>query len=193
MLVRLLLFLTVLGLSVSIPLVVMAQSRPPTPPHVFVGAAAVDGTPAAEGTMITAWSEGSSLAHSAAIQGRYYLLVPQPAAGQSISFSIGDLPADQTYPWEPGGATSLDLTTQMSRPPLPSGVDMLEDNLVRLFHRDRQTGVWTFYDPLINPDFRTAVRLAPGEVYWIKVDQDQQVSHHGRETRLTAGWNVVAW
>jgi hypothetical protein len=120
-------------------------------------------------------------------------MVPQPPAGQGISFAIGDLPADQTHNWEPGGATPLDLTTQSSRPPLPTRVDTLEDNLVRLFHRDRQTGVWTFYDPLINPEYRATVRLVPGEVYWIKVDRDQRVSHHGRETQLTAGWNVVAW
>jgi hypothetical protein len=153
----------------------------------------VGGSLSADGTIVTARSAGAVLADVSVVQGRYVLLVPQPPTGSGIHFAIGGLAADQSSNWQPGGATVLDLTTQMSNQVLDSDLDPLEGNLVRLFHRDPRTSAWTFYDPQINPLDRSSVRLMPGSVYWIKVSHDQRVSHHGRDTSLMAGWNLVAW
>ncbi len=193
MLGRLLSLVVTLGLVAGVPVVAMAQNAPPTPPHIFTGRATVDGAPAGEGIVVTAWVDGLELARAPLTQGSYVLLAPQPVTGQTLSFAIGDLPAEETATWTPGGASLLNLTTQMSKPPLPTVLDTLEDNLVRVFHRNPNSGVWTYYDPVINPWDRNRFRLAPGQEYWVKMDRDQLVVHHQRETRLVAGWNVVTW
>ena len=57
--------------------------------------------------------------------------------------------------------------------PLPESVMDLGDNLVRIFHFNTASKVWTFYDP--RPEFEglnTLTELANGQPYWILVSED---------------------
>ena len=58
---------------------------------------------------------------------------------------------------------------------LPGALSELGDNLVRIFHFNNSTKVWTFYDP--RPEFEglnTLVELADGQPYWILVSEGQE-------------------
>ncbi len=91
--------------------VAMAQQ---VPHHGFVGTAAVDGNPMANGTPVTAWINGDTVGESVVDGGTYTLLVVEPAGrsfdGKKISFKIGNLEAHQVGYWEQGGGTELHLT-----------------------------------------------------------------------------------
>ena len=82
---------------------------------------------------------------------------------------------------------------------LPGAVEDLGDNLVRVFHFNTSTKVWTFYDP--RPEFEglnTLTELAVGQPYWILVPETQEnVVLNGRPRDLTCVggdcWNQLVW
>ena len=82
---------------------------------------------------------------------------------------------------------------------LPGALSELGDNLVRIFHFNNSTKVWTFYDP--RPEFdglNTLVELADGQPYWILVSAAQEnVVMNGKTRDLTCVggdcWNQEVW
>ena len=82
---------------------------------------------------------------------------------------------------------------------LPGAVEDLDENLVRIFHFNTSTKVWTFYDP--RPEFEglnTLAELAAGQPYWILVPETQEnVVLNGRPRNLTCVggdcWNQLVW
>ena len=82
---------------------------------------------------------------------------------------------------------------------LPGAVEELGDNLVRIFHFNTSSKVWTFYDP--RPEFEglnTLTELAAGQPYWILVPETQEnVVLNGRTRNLTCVggdcWNQLVW
>ena len=82
---------------------------------------------------------------------------------------------------------------------LPGAVEDLGDNLVRIFHFNTSSKVWTFYDP--RPEFEglnTLTELAAGQPYWILVPETQEnVVLNGRPRDLTCVggdcWNQLVW
>ena len=82
---------------------------------------------------------------------------------------------------------------------LPGAVEDLGDNLVRIFHFNTSSKVWTFYDP--RPEFEglsTLTELAAGQPYWILVPETQEnVVLNGRTRNLTCVggdcWNQLIW
>ncbi len=86
-----------------------------TIPHVFVGSVTVSGEVAADGTEVSAWvSEFSSPVGEGTVSGGSYVMnVSQYGsasfAGKTLTFKISDADTGQTYTWETGGATVLDL------------------------------------------------------------------------------------
>ena len=82
---------------------------------------------------------------------------------------------------------------------LPGAVEDLGDNLVRIFHFNTSSKVWTFYDP--RPEFEglnTLTELADGQPYWILVPETQEnVVLNGRPRDLTCVggdcWNQLVW
>ena len=82
---------------------------------------------------------------------------------------------------------------------LPGALSELGDNLVRIFHFNNSTKVWTFYDP--RPEFEglnTLVELADGQPYWILVSEGQDnVVMNGKTRDLTCVggdcWNQEVW
>ena len=82
---------------------------------------------------------------------------------------------------------------------LPGAVEDLDENLVRIFHFNTSSKVWTFYDP--RPEFEglnTLAELAAGQPYWILVPETQEnVVLNGRPRNLTCVggdcWNQLVW
>ena len=95
-------------------------------PHIFLGSATVNGSPALDGTSVAAFIDGQQITSVAVLGGSYsgLLVVPQNGqsfSGKTISFTIGGIPADQTALWVQGEATILNLTASPSQPtPTPA-------------------------------------------------------------------------
>ena len=85
-------------------------------PQVLLVTVTVNGAPAPDGTLVTAWMKAfrEPLAQSMLVDGRSLLMVPQygstPFTGETMSFKIGELDAGETAIWQPGGADLLNLT-----------------------------------------------------------------------------------
>jgi hypothetical protein len=83
--------------------------------------------------------------------------------------------------------------------PLPEAVMDLGDSVVRIFHFNTASKVWTFYDP--RPEFdglNTLTELAAGQPYWILVSENvENVVLNGRTRDLTCVggdcWNQLVW
>ncbi len=83
--------------------------------------------------------------------------------------------------------------------PLPEAVMDLGDSVVRIFHFNTSSKVWTFYDP--RPEFdglNTLTELAAGQPYWILVSEDvENVVLNGKTRNLTCVggdcWNQLVW
>ena len=83
--------------------------------------------------------------------------------------------------------------------PLPESVMDLGDSVVRIFHFNTSSKVWTFYDP--RPEFdglNTLTELAAGQPYWILVSENvEDAVLNGRTRNLTCVggdcWNQLVW
>ena len=83
--------------------------------------------------------------------------------------------------------------------PLPESVTDLGDSLVRIFHFNTSSKVWTFYDP--RPEFEglnTLTELAGGQPYWILASENvANVVLNARTRNLTCVggdcWNQLVW
>ena len=83
--------------------------------------------------------------------------------------------------------------------PLPESVMDLGDSVVRIFHFNTSSKVWTFYDP--RPEFEglnTLTELAAGQPYSILVSENvENVVLNGRTRNLTCVggdcWNQLVW
>lgn len=94
------------------------------------------------------------------------------------------------------GSTVAPMPVPSGRTSPSSGLAPLisANNLVRVWNFDNSSKAWAFFDP--RPAFAAAstiTGLVSGEVYWIKVASEQTATLNGKEVRLFAGWNVVAW
>ena len=82
---------------------------------------------------------------------------------------------------------------------LPGAVEDLGENLVRIFHFNTSSKVWTFYDPRAEFEgLNTLTELAAGQPYWILVPETQEnVVLNGRPRNLTCVggdcWNQLVW
>ena len=90
------------------------------PPHVFVGTVSVDGSPAADGTTVTAFIEGKTgpAAQTEVSGGTYVLKVEQPSGvdydGKAVTFTVSDLDTSSSVAWEFGGADEVNLSVSSS-------------------------------------------------------------------------------
>ena len=84
-------------------------------PHGFAGAVTINGSPAPDGTRVTAIIGCQIVAEATVTGGRYRMVVGEPRgvfyAGKTITFSIGDSDAAQSATWSRGSVDFLDLTT----------------------------------------------------------------------------------
>ena len=98
--------------SLGVPFPVADQS---VLPHVFVGTAKLNGVPAPDGTVVSAWVEGLSepLAESVIASNEFSILVNQYGSGslegETVVFKVDGWIADIEGIWTSGGADVLDL------------------------------------------------------------------------------------
>jgi hypothetical protein len=82
--------------------------------------------------------------------------------------------------------------------PLPEALDPLGDNLVRAFHFNNVSKVWTFYDP--RPEFadaNTLSELVSNAVYWVRINEDVDVDLNLTPRNLSCVdedcWNLIVY
>jgi len=71
---------------------------------------------------------------------------------------------------------------------------VLGDNFTRAWHFDNATQANRFYDS--RPAFigaNTLAELVSGELYWIQLGSDQNVTLNGIPRELVNGWNLITW
>ena len=94
-----------------------ASAQPP-PPHVFIGSATINGSPAADGMVVAALVDGRQVAAKMVSGGSYEAIYVFPTngsfVGKIVTFTIGGIPANETALWKQGGATSLNLSATPS-------------------------------------------------------------------------------
>jgi hypothetical protein len=96
-------------LLLAIPTAAFAQR---VPPHVFVGTASLDGTPAVDGAAVTAWIDGEQVGATNTTEGEYALTVDQgdsSFAGSTVSFKVSGANTSETATWITGGAEIRNL------------------------------------------------------------------------------------
>ena len=83
-----------------------AQNRPP---HIFIGTVTIDGAPAPDGTVVTAIVDGAEVG-SAVVQNGEYANLQVGVPGETVTFRVGNLTANETATTEVGGADIVNLT-----------------------------------------------------------------------------------
>lgn len=111
--VRLLALMAVAALLLIFPAVAFGQQ---IPPHLSAVTANVDGAPAANGTVVTAWIDGNEVGSGEVSDGVAILVISGDASftGKTISFKIGDFDAAETDTWEQGGHVNPEITISAS-------------------------------------------------------------------------------
>jgi len=109
---KLFMILAVMAVALTLPSLVSAQRFPP---HVFVGTASLDGTAAADGTVVSALVDDAEAATATVSggAGSYVLEVDQGElsyGGKTISFLVAGNSAAETATWVQGGGDDLKLT-----------------------------------------------------------------------------------
>jgi len=95
----------------------LADATPPTAPplpHTFWGVLTLDGTPAPDGTVVSAYLDGG-LAVTATVSdggqsGWYQLILANGQNGQVVTFGVTGYVIPQTGVWTSGAITELNLT-----------------------------------------------------------------------------------
>ena len=110
--VKILALLVGMILLFTLPALVSAQVQFP---HIFVGTVTLDGAPAPDGTVVSAWVEGvTDAAGTTTTSGGSYNIVADPGedswAGLTVTFLVAGSAAGEIATFEHGGADVLDLT-----------------------------------------------------------------------------------
>ena len=83
-------------------------------PHAFLGLATVNGSPAADGTVVAALIDGVQVAAKSVVDGSYPVLLVESTTesfvGKTVTFTIGGIQASETAVWQQGEVTELNLT-----------------------------------------------------------------------------------
>ena len=83
-------------------------------PHVIAGSATIDGTPAPDGSVVTAWVGGNLAAATTLTQGRFGFSVEPPMGhsyvGKTVLFKVGECEASPTITWQAGAVDPVKLT-----------------------------------------------------------------------------------
>ena len=180
---------------------------PPVPPHISRLLVSIDGLPAPDGTVVTAWMDGRQVATAVTASGAAYIRIEGDGSdsGRIISFSIGvltggvieELDAIEADFWEQGGHVDKNFSISVyTAPRTPAEafaplIDHLVDgrpNLLGVFWFDDETQSYLSYDP--DPDFAFFNDLETVEsqqVFWLRLRAPQ---HFLGRTR-PAGWSLV--
>jgi hypothetical protein len=180
-----------LALLFTLPATVLAQR---VPPHVYVGAAAIDNAPAPDGTTVTAWIDGRQAASTTVSGGSYTIQVDQGDASfadKRVSFKVGGNDAAQSATWSFGGSDELNLTAAAAQVTRTVFAEVIanNDNLARVWRYSNATQTWAFFDP--RPAFAAANTLtntSSRDIVWVNVKVQQ--TFQGQT--LFPGWNLIS-
>ena len=99
-----------MAILLSLPSAASAQK---VIPHVFLGSATINGSPAADGTVVAAIVEGRQIVAKSVSDGSYPVLLVEPDGenftGKTVTFTIGGFAASETAFWIQGEVTELNL------------------------------------------------------------------------------------
>ncbi len=105
----------IVALFLMLPLGASAQR---VIPHAFLGLATVNGSPAADGTVVAALVDGKQVAAKSVVGGSYPVLLVESTtesfSGKTVTFTIGGIQAAETALWQQGEVTELNLTATPS-------------------------------------------------------------------------------
>ncbi len=184
----------------------------PVPPHLSRLLVSVDGLPAPDGTVVTAWMDGEAVATALTASGAAFIRIEGDGstAGKAISFTIRiltggvpegvteDLDAAEVDFWEQGGHIVKNFAISVyTAPRTPAEafaplIDHLVDgraNLIGVFWFNDETQSYLSYDP--DPDFAFFNDLETVEsqqIFWLRLRAPQ---HFLGRTR-PAGWSLAA-
>ena len=171
----------------------------------------IDGLPAPDGTVVTAWMDGAAVATALTASGGAFIRIEGDGSdsGRAISFTIEvltggvpgglieDLDAAEVDFWEQGGHIDKNFAiSAYTAPRTPAEafaplIGLLVDgrsNLIGVFWSNDETQTYLSYDP--DPDFAFFNDLETVEsqqVFWLRLRAPQ---HFLGRTR-PAGWNLV--
>ena len=173
--------------------------------------------------LVPAWDPSSPLLSNGQPTARYLVTaehgkrsdlreenVPSPSFGSGVDYS-GPLGAFTVGRGgnETTGEPATPLTARQSQkapggPPSTEFAPLLDaDNLVRVFNYRNSTKDWLFFDP--RPAFagaNTLLDIRSREIYWVKVNRDQDVTLNGKQQRVSCQnegtayencWNLLVW
>ena len=179
---------------------------PPVPPHISRLLVSIDGLPAPDGTVVTAWMDG--LAAALTTGGAAYIRIEGDGSdgGKAISFRIQvltggvieDLDAVEVDIWEQGGHVDKNFAiSAYTAPRTPAQtfaplIDHLVDgraNRIGAFWFSQGTQTYLPYDP--DPDFaffNDLETVQSQDIFWLRLRAPQ----HFLGRTHPAGWSLVA-
>ena len=180
----------------------------PVPPHISRLLVSIDGLPAPDGTVVTAWMDGLLAATALTDGGAAIIRIAGDGSdsGKPISFVIGapvggvveDLDAAEVDFWEQGGHIDKNFAISVfTAPRTPEQafaplIDHLVDgrpNLIGVFWFNQDTQSYLSYDP--DPDFASFNNLETvqsQDIFWLRLRAPQ----HFLGRTHPAGWSLVA-
>ena len=179
----------------------------PVPPHLSKLLVSVDGLPAPDGTVVSAWMDERQAAQALTTGGVAYVKIEGDGSdyGKAISFVIGapvggvvgDLDAAEVDFWEQGGHIDKNFAISVyTAPRTPEQafaplIDRLIDgrpNLIGVFWFNDETQSYLSYDP--DPDFASFNNLETvqsQDIFWLRLRAPQ----HFLGRTHPAGWSLA--
>lgn len=105
------------GITVATVLLALLMLLPPVAlaqPMIggFQGTVTAGGESLPDGTLVTAWIDGTQVAQSKTSGSTYSLFISGSYSGKTVTFKVGKYPADQTGTWTAGSTQTVNLTIE---------------------------------------------------------------------------------
>ena len=169
------------------------------PPHIFIGTANLNGSPAGTGVAIDAYDAGRLIGATVTQAGGRFSIHVHRAEGV-ITFRVNNQAATESWTaWRTGQVTTgFNLTAGgvSSNETDPARLFAALPALVRAFNFDNATKRWDFFDPAA-AEVSTLTRFIPQHAYWLLVSHTTRLLLNGVERDLFCVadncWNIIVW
>ena len=169
------------------------------PPHIFIGTANLNGSPAGPGIAIDAYDGGRLIGATVTQAGGQFSIHTHRAEGV-ITFQVNNQIAAESWPaWRQGQVTTgfnLTAAAGSSNETDPARLFAALPDLVRAFAFDNTTKSWFFFDPAA-AEVSTLTRFIPQHAYWLLVSHTTRLLLNGVERNLSCVaddcWNIIVW